>query len=103
MEFLEHRKKKAIASFKNRWKLAWRNGKAGIPTNSESNTSCADSNLRPRCEGSGTSKDLPRLEPRDEARKSEIHQVGRRNREDRTAAVGRRSKSGSIALWNLRE
>ncbi|GBM31876.1 hypothetical protein AVEN_183283-1 [Araneus ventricosus] len=45
MEFLEHEKEKAIASFKNRWKLAWRLGEAGIPTNSKFNTSCADSNL----------------------------------------------------------
>ncbi|GBM54770.1 hypothetical protein AVEN_259942-1 [Araneus ventricosus] len=29
---------------------------------------CADSNLRPRCEASGISKDLPTLEPRVEAR-----------------------------------
>ncbi|GBL99799.1 hypothetical protein AVEN_162814-1 [Araneus ventricosus] len=50
--------------------------KAGIPTNSKYNTSCADSNLWPRCEGSGTSKDLPRLGPHDEARKSEICRVG---------------------------
>ncbi|GBM15873.1 hypothetical protein AVEN_260144-1 [Araneus ventricosus] len=51
-------------------------GKAGIPTNSKFNTSCTDSNLGPRCEGSGTSKDLPRLGPRDEARKSEIRRMG---------------------------
>ncbi|GBM15081.1 hypothetical protein AVEN_150098-1 [Araneus ventricosus] len=76
MEFLEHGKEKAIVSFKNRWKLAWRSGKVGIPTISKSNTSCADSNLGPRCEGSGTSKDVPRLGPRDEARKSEIRRVG---------------------------
>ncbi|GBM85304.1 hypothetical protein AVEN_231122-1 [Araneus ventricosus] len=48
----------------------------GIPTNSKSKTSCADSNLRSRCEASGTSKGLPRLRPRDEARKSEIRRVG---------------------------
>ncbi|GBM28396.1 hypothetical protein AVEN_262156-1 [Araneus ventricosus] len=36
--------------------------------NSNSKTSCADSNLRPQCEASGTSKDLPRLRPRDEAK-----------------------------------
>ncbi|GBN08943.1 hypothetical protein AVEN_11944-1 [Araneus ventricosus] len=45
MEFFEHGKEKAIISFKNRWKLAWRNGNAGIPTNSKSITSSADSNL----------------------------------------------------------
>ncbi|GBL87395.1 hypothetical protein AVEN_118341-1 [Araneus ventricosus] len=41
--------------------------------NSKSETSCADSHLRPRCEASGTSNGLPRLRPSDEARKSEIH------------------------------
>ncbi|GBN68639.1 hypothetical protein AVEN_136494-1 [Araneus ventricosus] len=90
MEFLEHWEEKAIVSFKNRWKLAQRNGKAGIPTNSKSNTSCADSNFWPRCEGSGASKDLPRLGPRDEARKSEIREIGG-------------SESGGSALWSLRE
>ncbi|GBN65167.1 Putative inorganic phosphate cotransporter [Araneus ventricosus] len=48
----------------------------GIQTNSKSKTSCVDSNLRPRYEASGTSKHLPRLGPRDEARKSEICRVG---------------------------
>ncbi|GBM24466.1 hypothetical protein AVEN_41111-1 [Araneus ventricosus] len=76
MEFLEHGKEKAIVSFKNRRKLAWWNINAGIQTNSKSNTSCADSNLGPGCEGSSTSKDLPRLGPRDEARKSETRREG---------------------------
>ncbi|GBN72205.1 hypothetical protein AVEN_117733-1 [Araneus ventricosus] len=44
----------------------WHN--AGIQTNSKSNTSCADSNLAPRLEGRGTSKDLPTLRPRVEGR-----------------------------------
>ncbi|GBO41857.1 hypothetical protein AVEN_219599-1 [Araneus ventricosus] len=77
---MEYGKEKAIA----RWELAQRNGKAGIPTNSKSNTPCADSNLEPRCEGSGISKELPRLGPRDEARKSEIRLV----REETRATVG---------------
>ncbi|GBM12000.1 hypothetical protein AVEN_256090-1 [Araneus ventricosus] len=51
----------------------------GIPANSKSKTSCAYSNLRPRCEASGTSKDMSRLRPREKARKSEIR---RRYRED---------------------
>ncbi|GBN56632.1 hypothetical protein AVEN_72805-1 [Araneus ventricosus] len=59
------------------------NSKDGIQRNSKCKTSCANSNLRPRCETSGTSKDLPRLSPRDEARKSET----RRNRGDRRATV----------------
>ncbi|GBM27793.1 hypothetical protein AVEN_254942-1 [Araneus ventricosus] len=40
----------------------------GIPTNSKSKTSSADSNLGPRCEGSDTIKDLPTLGPCVEAR-----------------------------------
>ncbi|GBM93089.1 hypothetical protein AVEN_204587-1 [Araneus ventricosus] len=36
--------------------------------NSQSKTPSADSNLGPRCEGSGKTKDLPTLRPRDEAR-----------------------------------
>ncbi|GBN18409.1 Neuropeptide-like 1 [Araneus ventricosus] len=35
----------------------------GIQKNSKSKTSSADSNLGPRCEASGTSKDLPTLKP----------------------------------------
>ncbi|GBO20988.1 hypothetical protein AVEN_189244-1 [Araneus ventricosus] len=68
MEFLEHGKEIAIVSFKNHWKLAWRNGNAGIQTNSKSNISCADSNLGTRCEGSGKSKDLPTLRSHVEGR-----------------------------------
>ncbi|GBM74386.1 hypothetical protein AVEN_161280-1 [Araneus ventricosus] len=77
LEFLEHGKEKAIVIFKKRWKLAQRNGNAGIQTRSKSNTSCADSNLGPRLEGSGTSKDLPTLRPRIEGRNElEISRVG---------------------------
>ncbi|GBM64116.1 hypothetical protein AVEN_159848-1 [Araneus ventricosus] len=47
-----------------------------LKKNSKSKTQCADSNLRPRCEASGTSKDLTKLRLRDEARKSEIRRVG---------------------------
>ncbi|GBM55342.1 hypothetical protein AVEN_252707-1 [Araneus ventricosus] len=43
-------------------------GSGGIQTNSKSKTSSADSNLGPRCEGSGKTKDLPTLGPRFEAR-----------------------------------
>ncbi|GBM49780.1 hypothetical protein AVEN_60510-1 [Araneus ventricosus] len=43
-------------------------GNAGIPKNSESKTPSADSNLGPRCEGSGRTKDLPTLGPQVEAR-----------------------------------
>ncbi|GBN18626.1 hypothetical protein AVEN_227921-1 [Araneus ventricosus] len=43
-------------------------GSGGIPTNSKSKTPSADSNLGPRCEGSGKTKYLPTLGPRMEAR-----------------------------------
>ncbi|GBL97269.1 hypothetical protein AVEN_84967-1 [Araneus ventricosus] len=76
MEFLEHGKEKAIVKVENLGKLEQIIRNDGIQTNSKSKTSCADYNLRPRCEASGTSKDLPRLRPRDEARKSEICLVG---------------------------
>ncbi|GBM59633.1 hypothetical protein AVEN_60375-1 [Araneus ventricosus] len=68
IEFLEHGKEKAIVSFKNRWKMAWRNGNPGIQTNSKSSTSCDDSNLEPRLESSDTLKDLPTLRPHTEGR-----------------------------------
>ncbi|GBO25482.1 hypothetical protein AVEN_147032-1 [Araneus ventricosus] len=43
-------------------------GSGRIPANSKSKTSSADSNLGPRCEGSGKTKVLPSLGPRVEAR-----------------------------------
>ncbi|GBN90879.1 hypothetical protein AVEN_37182-1 [Araneus ventricosus] len=46
----------------------WHSGIAGIQTNSKSNTSCADSKLGPRLDGSCTSKDLPTLRLRVEGR-----------------------------------
>ncbi|GBN99222.1 hypothetical protein AVEN_6569-1 [Araneus ventricosus] len=42
-------------------------GSGGIPKNTKYRTPSADSNLRPRCEGSRRTKDLPTLEPRVEA------------------------------------
>ncbi|GBM18168.1 hypothetical protein AVEN_151711-1 [Araneus ventricosus] len=50
---------------------------AGIQTNSESNTPCADSDLGPRLEDSGTSKDLPTLKPRVEGRNETLNFPGR--------------------------
>ncbi|GBL94290.1 hypothetical protein AVEN_16810-1 [Araneus ventricosus] len=76
MEFLEHGKEKAIVKIENLKNLEQKIRNDGIQTNSKSKTSCADSNLRTRCEASGTSRDLTRLRPRDEARKSEIRRVG---------------------------
>ncbi|GBM94252.1 hypothetical protein AVEN_89556-1 [Araneus ventricosus] len=63
----------------------------GIPTNSKSNTSCADSNLEPRERLAARSKGLPRLRPRGKARKSEICRMGEDEFGDRRTAVGERS------------
>ncbi|GBN84662.1 hypothetical protein AVEN_36074-1 [Araneus ventricosus] len=80
MEFLEHWKENAIVKVENIWNLEEMILSGGIPPNSKSQISCADSKLRPRCDGSGRSKCLSRLRPRDEARKSKIRRVGGRNR-----------------------
>ncbi|GBN25302.1 hypothetical protein AVEN_136695-1 [Araneus ventricosus] len=52
MEFLEHGKEKPIVKVENlsNWEQMIRNG--GIQKNLKSKTQSADSNLRPRCEGS---------------------------------------------------
>ncbi|GBM42621.1 hypothetical protein AVEN_148948-1 [Araneus ventricosus] len=50
MEFLEYGKEKAIIKVENPSNLEEIIRKDGIRTNSKSKTSCADSNLRPRCE-----------------------------------------------------
>ncbi|GBN39388.1 hypothetical protein AVEN_130121-1 [Araneus ventricosus] len=94
MEFLEHRKEIAIVKVGNLGNLEQMIRNYGIQTNSKSKTTGADSNLRPRCEASGTTKDLPRLRPRDEARKPEIRRVAGRNRG---------TKSYTSTLWSLRE
>ncbi|GBM28223.1 hypothetical protein AVEN_212303-1 [Araneus ventricosus] len=60
----------------------------GIQTNSKPKTPCADSNLRSRCDASGTLKDLSRLRPRDEARKSKIRRVGGGDRRAMVAQFG---------------
>ncbi|GBM38394.1 hypothetical protein AVEN_254301-1 [Araneus ventricosus] len=44
-------------------------GSGGIPKNSKSKTPFSDSNLGPRCEGSGRTKELPTLASRVEARR----------------------------------
>ncbi|GBM25489.1 hypothetical protein AVEN_62247-1 [Araneus ventricosus] len=72
MEFLEHGKEKAIVKAEKPMKFRT---KDSTRWNSNSKTSCADSILRPRCAASGTSKNLPRLRPRDDSRKSEIRRV----------------------------
>ncbi|GBN80528.1 hypothetical protein AVEN_202193-1 [Araneus ventricosus] len=68
MEFLEHRKKKPIAKVENLSNLEQMTQNGGITKNLKSKTPSADSHLRPRCEGSGKTKDLPTLAPRVEAR-----------------------------------
>ncbi|GBM44319.1 hypothetical protein AVEN_232111-1 [Araneus ventricosus] len=68
MDFLEHGNKKSIVEVENLSNLEQiiRNG--GIQKNLKSKTQSVDSNLRPRCEGSGKTKDLPTSVPRVEAR-----------------------------------
>ncbi|GBM24541.1 hypothetical protein AVEN_217121-1 [Araneus ventricosus] len=69
MEFLEHGKEnlssKPVGNLSNLEQMI-RNG--GIQKNLKSKTQSAYSNLRPRCEGSGKTKDPPTLPPRVEAR-----------------------------------
>ncbi|GBN84379.1 hypothetical protein AVEN_271817-1 [Araneus ventricosus] len=68
MEILEHGKEKPIVKVENLSNLEQviRNG--GIQKNLKAKTQSADSNLGPRCEGSGKTKDLPTLPPRVKAR-----------------------------------
>ncbi|GBM61643.1 hypothetical protein AVEN_64405-1 [Araneus ventricosus] len=87
MEFGEHGKEKAIVNVENLWNMEQMIRKDGIQTNSKSKTSCSDSNLKPRCEASGTSKDLTKLRRRLENRKSAESGGGWRNREDGRVAV----------------
>ncbi|GBM17982.1 hypothetical protein AVEN_238383-1 [Araneus ventricosus] len=64
VEFLEHGKEKRIVKVENLSSLEQmiRNGE--IQKNLKSKTQSAASNLRPRCEGSGKTTDLPTLAPR---------------------------------------
>ncbi|GBN87983.1 hypothetical protein AVEN_119657-1 [Araneus ventricosus] len=75
MDSWEHGKEKAIVKVESILNLEEMILSGGILNNLKSKTSCADSNLKPRYEASGTSKGLPRLGPRDECRKSEIRRV----------------------------
>ncbi|GBM40400.1 hypothetical protein AVEN_106143-1 [Araneus ventricosus] len=68
MEFLEHGKLKPIIKVVNLSNLEQMIRNGGIQESLNSKTQSADSNLRPRCEGSGTTKDLPTLGPRVEGR-----------------------------------
>ncbi|GBM92327.1 hypothetical protein AVEN_136371-1 [Araneus ventricosus] len=67
-EFLEHGKEKLTVKVENLSNLEQMIRSGGIQKNLKSKTQSADSNLRPRCEGSGKTKDLPTLAPRVEAR-----------------------------------
>ncbi|GBO27973.1 hypothetical protein AVEN_166733-1 [Araneus ventricosus] len=68
MEFLEHGKEKPIVKVENLSNLEQMIRKGGIQQNLKSKTQSADSNLRPRREGSGKTKDMHALAPRVEAR-----------------------------------
>ncbi|GBN97306.1 hypothetical protein AVEN_254840-1 [Araneus ventricosus] len=68
MEFLEHGKEKPIVKVENLSNLEQMIRNGGIQKNLKSKPQTADSNLRPRCEGSRKTKDLPTLAPRVEAR-----------------------------------
>ncbi|GBN63741.1 hypothetical protein AVEN_255052-1 [Araneus ventricosus] len=68
MEFLKHGKLKPIVKVENLSNLEQMIRNGGIQKNLKSKTHSADSNLRPRCEGSGKTKGLPTLAPRVEAR-----------------------------------
>ncbi|GBO41688.1 hypothetical protein AVEN_270292-1 [Araneus ventricosus] len=68
MEFLTHGKEEPIVKVENLSNLEQMIRNGGIQKNSKSKTQSADYNLRPRCEGSGKTKDLTTLAPRTEAR-----------------------------------
>ncbi|GBN76406.1 hypothetical protein AVEN_51935-1 [Araneus ventricosus] len=68
MEFLEHGKEKPNVQVENLSNLEQMIRNGGIQKNLKSKTQSADSNLRPLCEGSGKTNDLPILAPRVEAR-----------------------------------
>ncbi|GBN57019.1 hypothetical protein AVEN_99864-1 [Araneus ventricosus] len=64
MEFLEHGKEKPIVQVENLSNLEQMIRNGGIQKHLKSKTQSADSNLRPRCEGSGKTKELSTLTPR---------------------------------------
>ncbi|GBN14177.1 hypothetical protein AVEN_3979-1 [Araneus ventricosus] len=76
LEFLEHGKVKSIIKDENLRYLEQIIGSGGIPTNSKSKTSSADSNLGPRWEGSDKTKDLPTFGLRILEMKLEFPRVG---------------------------
>ncbi|GBL78658.1 hypothetical protein AVEN_65231-1 [Araneus ventricosus] len=68
MEFLEHWKEKPIVKVENLSNLEQMIRNGGIQKSLKSKTQSADSKMRPRCEGSDKTKDLPTVTPRVEAR-----------------------------------
>ncbi|GBM37395.1 hypothetical protein AVEN_28346-1 [Araneus ventricosus] len=92
MEFLEHGKEKLIIKVETLSNLEQMIRNGGIQKNLKSKTQSSDSNLRPRCEGSDKTKDLPTLAPRIEAR----------NETRKSPAWGKRSLGGrNSATLNL--
>ncbi|GBN59620.1 hypothetical protein AVEN_150503-1 [Araneus ventricosus] len=67
LEFLEHGMETPIVKVEDLSNLEQMIRSVGIQKNLKSKTPFADSNLRPRCEGSGKTKDLPTLAPRVES------------------------------------
>ncbi|GBN76503.1 hypothetical protein AVEN_122207-1 [Araneus ventricosus] len=79
MVFLEHGKRKPIVNVENLPNLEQMIRNGGIQKNLKSEAPSSDSNLGPRCEASGKTKDLPTLAPRDEGRnETRIRRVGGR-------------------------
>ncbi|GBM56570.1 hypothetical protein AVEN_89563-1 [Araneus ventricosus] len=71
--FLEHGKKKSILKVENLSNLEQMIRNGGIQKNLKSKTQSVDSNVRPRCEGSGKTKNLPTLAPRVEGRNENLN------------------------------
>ncbi|GBM92630.1 hypothetical protein AVEN_9273-1 [Araneus ventricosus] len=68
MEFLDHGKKKAYCQGQKPVKFEANESQWWNSKELKSNTQSAVSDLRPRCKGSGNTKYLPTLTPRDEGR-----------------------------------
>ncbi|GBN41965.1 hypothetical protein AVEN_247170-1 [Araneus ventricosus] len=68
MEFLEHGKEKLIVKVENLSNLEQMIRNDGIQKNLKFKTQSAYSNLGPRCDARGKTKDMPTLAPGDEGR-----------------------------------
>ncbi|GBM15521.1 hypothetical protein AVEN_8908-1 [Araneus ventricosus] len=80
MEFLEHGKEKLIVKVENLSNLEQMIRHGGIQKDLKSKNQSTDSNLRPRCEGSGKTKDLPTSAPRVESiKETRKRSLGGRN------------------------